>query len=74
VGRFDDAGVERVDDVAGEDVQARGDVALFVGGAEVDQRVDGVEPGVLGQGRGTSSSASAKDSTASCSRPSTLSA
>jgi len=74
VSRLDDAGLGRVLDFAGEDVQSGLGVAGLVGRAEVDEQVDGVEPGVLGEHAGISSSESANASTASCSRPETVSA
>ncbi len=49
MGRFDDAGLEGVLDVAREDVQAGRDVAVVVGRTQVDQRVDGVQPRVSGE-------------------------
>ncbi len=50
MGWLNDAGVERVLDVTGEDVQAGADIAVLVGGAQVDERVDAVETSVLGEG------------------------
>jgi len=49
VGRLDDAGFGRIDDLAGEDVKSGVGLTALVRRAEVDEQVDGVEPGVLGE-------------------------